>query len=229
MTEAEWLNYDHDSQAMIEQLTRMGKARGKCGHRKLRLFVCGCCRRVWGLLPDERCRNAVAVGERFADGSATTGDLAAARAEAAWVVCELESAKKVVTYGEEWCHLYKRTHAAEAVHAATLTDSVYAAKRTADAARWADFSSDPRELLRDIFGNPFRPAVAAPTILACKGGLAPTLARALYDDHRLEDLPILADVLEEAGCDNADLLSHLRGPGPHARGCWALDLILANE
>ena len=42
-------------------------------------------------------------------------------------------------------------------------------------------------------------------------------------------LAVLADALEEAGCDNADLLSHLRGPGPHVRGCWALDLLLGKE
>jgi hypothetical protein len=35
--------------------------------------------------------------------------------------------------------------------------------------------------------------------------------------------------LEEAGCYNTDLLGHLGGPGPHARGCWAVDLILSKD
>jgi hypothetical protein len=40
---------------------------------------------------------------------------------------------------------------------------------------------------------------------------------------------VLADALEEAGCADADLLRHLHGPGPHVRGCWALDFILAKS
>jgi hypothetical protein len=43
---------------------------------------------------------------------------------------------------------------------------------------------------------------------------------------RLRRLPILADALEDAGCDSAKVLAHLRGEGPHVRGCWAVDLIL---
>jgi hypothetical protein len=41
-------------------------------------------------------------------------------------------------------------------------------------------------------------------------------------------LAVLADALEDAGCADPDLLAHLRGPGPHVRGCWALDLVLGN-
>ena len=59
------------------------------------------------------------------------------------------------------------------------------------------------------------------------------LARAAYDQRELPSgaldttrLAVLADALEEAGCDQADLLTHLRGPGPHVRGCWVVDLIL---
>jgi hypothetical protein len=47
-----------------------------------------------------------------------------------------------------------------------------------------------------------------------------------YDERAFERLPILADALMDAGCDNADILAHCRGPGPHERGCWAVDLIL---
>jgi len=52
------------------------------------------------------------------------------------------------------------------------------------------------------------------------------LARSLSEEWRFEALPVLADALEEAGCTDPDILSHLRGPGPHVRGCWPLDLIL---
>jgi hypothetical protein len=55
------------------------------------------------------------------------------------------------------------------------------------------------------------------------------LACAIYDDRAFEQLPILADALEEAGCDNADILAHCRGPGPHVRGCWLVDLLLGKS
>jgi hypothetical protein len=84
-------------------------------------------------------------------------------------------------------------------------------------------------LLRDVAGNPFRPVRVERAWLAWNGGLPAAMAAAIYDECRFADLPVLADALEEAGCDDAELLSHLRSPGPHARGCWALDLLLGKE
>jgi hypothetical protein len=78
-------------------------------------------------------------------------------------------------------------------------------------------------LLRDIYGNPFRrcsldPAWLTPTVR--------DLARGIYDERAFDRLAILADALEEADCTNDDILGHLRGPGPHVRGCWVVDLLL---
>src|SRR5205823_15121166 len=85
-------------------------------------------------------------------------------------------------------------------------------------------------MLRDLFGNALRPAPAVdPSWLAWNGGAIPKLAKVIYDEGRFGDLPILADALEEAGCTSADVLGHLRGPGPHARGCWPLDLLLGKQ
>jgi hypothetical protein len=81
-------------------------------------------------------------------------------------------------------------------------------------------------LLRCIFGSPFRPAHVVPT---WRTPAAIALAQAVYDDRCFQDLPILADALEEASCTDADMLQHLRGAGPHARGCWAVDLVLGKE
>jgi hypothetical protein len=78
-------------------------------------------------------------------------------------------------------------------------------------------------LLRCIVGSPFRAAAFDPAWQTLTGL---GLARAIYDERRFSDLPILADALEEAGCTNADLLAHCRGPGPHVRGCWVVDLVL---
>jgi hypothetical protein len=93
----------------------------------------------------------------------------------------------------------------------------------ADALEWVDEGLLPPDLLRDIFGNPFRPAAIDPRWLT---STAVSLAGAIYEERAFDRLPILADALEDAGCDNADILTHLRGEGPHARGCWAVDLVL---
>ena len=77
--------------------------------------------------------------------------------------------------------------------------------------------------LREVVGNPFRwvrweDEWVTRTVHA--------LATTAYAEGRFDTLPVLADALDDAGCDNAELLAHLRGPGPHARGCWALDVVL---
>jgi hypothetical protein len=84
-------------------------------------------------------------------------------------------------------------------------------------------------LAREIFGNPFFQAVIDQSWLTRRDGAVVKLAQAIYADRVVERLHVLADALEDAGCTDADLLGHLRGPGPHVRGCWALDLILGKE
>jgi hypothetical protein len=79
-------------------------------------------------------------------------------------------------------------------------------------------------LLRDVFGNPFRPATVERSWLKWHEGTMVKMAQGIYDDLAFERLPILADALEDAGCDNADLLAHCRRGGEHVRGCWAVDL-----
>jgi hypothetical protein len=81
-------------------------------------------------------------------------------------------------------------------------------------------------LLRDIMGNPFCPVTLDPSWLRWNDGCVPKIAQAIYDERRFSDLPILADALEDAGCDNEDLLEHCRRPGEHVRGCWMVDAIL---
>jgi hypothetical protein len=85
-------------------------------------------------------------------------------------------------------------------------------------------------LLRDLLGNPFRPVTLDP---ALRTPAVLSLAQAAYSHRTLpagtldpERLAVLADALEESGCTDADILTHLRGPGPHVRGCFAVDLIL---
>jgi hypothetical protein len=81
-------------------------------------------------------------------------------------------------------------------------------------------------LLRDITGNEFVSAEVAPAWLT---PAAVDMARRVYADRAFDLLPALANLLQSAGCDNADILAHCRGPGPHVRGCWVVDLVLGKE
>lgn len=87
-------------------------------------------------------------------------------------------------------------------------------------------------LLRDLFGNPFRVVSINPVwLLRGNGrpwerGPVAELAQTVYDQRAFKRLPVLADTLEEAGCSDKEILGHLRGPEPHVRGCWVIDLLL---
>jgi hypothetical protein len=82
-------------------------------------------------------------------------------------------------------------------------------------------------LLRCVFGNPFRPARIDPFWLRWRGGLVASMAQRMYEARDFADLPVLADALEEAGCDNEEVLVHLHKQGAvHVRGCFVLDLLL---
>ncbi len=87
-------------------------------------------------------------------------------------------------------------------------------------------SSPLARLVRDIFGNPFRPVAVDPSWLT---STVTSLATSIYAERAFDRMPILADALEEAGCDHADILTHCRGDGPHVRGCWVVDLLLGKE
>jgi hypothetical protein len=79
--------------------------------------------------------------------------------------------------------------------------------------------------LREIFGNPFRPVAFCPS---WRTDAALALARQMYDSRDFGAVPILADALQDAGCEDASILGHCRGDGPHVRGCWVVDLVLNN-
>ncbi len=81
-------------------------------------------------------------------------------------------------------------------------------------------------LLRDIIGDPFRSVVFDP---AWRTDTALSLARTTYQYRDFRAMPILADALQDAGCDNDDILSHCRGDGPHVRGCWVVDRVSGKE
>ena len=89
-----------------------------------------------------------------------------------------------------------------------------------------DPSAEMANRLRCIVGNPFCPETLDPAWLT---STVVALARGIYDDRAFDRLPILADALQDAGCDNDDILNHCRDAGPHVRGCWVVDLVLGKS
>jgi hypothetical protein len=79
------------------------------------------------------------------------------------------------------------------------------------------------DFVRDIFGNPFRTVGLDPSWVT---STVVSLARRMYESRDFSAMPILADALQDAGCDSAEVLDHCRGEGPHVRGCWVVDLVL---
>ena len=232
MNEREWLTCN-DPQDMVWFLE------GRVSDRKLRLFGCACCRRIWRLLTDERSRQAVELAELSVDGRVTKKERET-RYLAAFAALEAWGKKK------EKGAAAKRSASQAAMSVLTPDGGLHAAREACvctlhavvppEKSRRAELYSHPvgaaewksqSDILRCIAGNPFRPApiCRTPAVLA--------LAQAVYD-HRIlpagtldpDRLAVLADALEESGCTDADILGHLRGPGPHVRGCFVLDTLL---
>jgi hypothetical protein len=88
---------------------------------------------------------------------------------------------------------------------------------------------DRAELIREVFGNPFRAGASVLSWSSSGRETILSLADSIYDDPCFEDLPILADALMDAGCNDEHILNHCRSPGAHVRGCWVVDLLLGKE
>ncbi len=232
-SEADWLACA-DPETLLDQLP------GGLSERKLRLFACGCCGPLWHLVTDARCREAVAVALRFADGEATAEELKAAHTAAqngkplfqdanwaaAWTAAP--SALLAASQASAQAAQALARKQAEAAKRAGWASVRSGARKEEQAAAWAGFEAATAqavaaerawqaELLRELTGNPFQPA-AAPEALPTD---VRELAAALYAG---EDCYFaLHDALEEAGVP--ELAEHFLY-ADHPRGCWALDLIL---
>jgi hypothetical protein len=226
MTEQEWL-------AGLEPQRMIGFMWDKASERKRRLLAVACCRRVWRFMTDARSRETVQAAEAHAEQQLTRKAL-----HGAWRNAEM-------AYAAAACgNIYEVMWATwAAVHASARNPREHQACQSSwdatlpkSARRGAHSDADKAEqarLIWELYGNPFRPVLAAPA------WLTPTvtaLAQAANEERVLPEggldqgrLFVLADALEEAGCTDPTILGHLRGPGPHVRGCWPIDLALGKE
>ena len=213
MTEEEWLT-SRDPQPMLRWLSE------KASDRKRRLYACACCRRWSSLLSRDLDREALATVERFADGLATRVELwaayQAATAPAIYRAADRQSVYASEAVGPACAAVAGNTHG-DPTHPKGQSDF--------DAAGEGECVVQA-VLVRDLFGNPFRPVAFSPE---WHTDTATALARQMYESRDFTVTPILADALQGAGCDNTDVLEHCRGAGLHARGCWVVDLVLGKE
>jgi hypothetical protein len=200
VTEKEWLRWNF-TQSMVRYVSGSSP-------RKLRLFACHCCRRVWAGLSNAN-RAAVETAENFADGLASPVELEAV---------QLLLGESGEVGGVGW--YVSGSKAFQAAQAAIRDASQLAESPTAEVAAHA-------QLLRDIFGNPFRWETFA---REWRTDTAVTLARQMYESREFSAMPILADALQDAGCDNEDILTHCRDANlVHVRGCWVVDRVLGKH
>jgi hypothetical protein len=219
MTEAEWVA-SSDPYRMLRPCRRVIRSHP----RKGRLFAVACCRRIWHLLADPRSRAAVEAAAQYAEGLVTEDQLRAAAEAARAAHADAFRAKGKVGACTEWAAQFAASF--DAWFAASRASN-FAYVAAGDGLQPGPEHTAQAHLLRCIFGPlPFRPAVAAHRWLNAN---VIALARLIYQEGAFDHLSVLADALEEAGCTDAGLLGHLRGSGPHARGCWPVDLLLSQE
>ena len=240
MTEEEW----RASESPGELLTAFGTS---ASARKLRLFGSACCRRLKPHFKDERSALMIEVSDQFAESEVGSDELNVAFEEAGeaqeaihWEggdAVDQASAEAVLGLrgGLDLSAVFEGIgEVAGSIATTAVWDQIYAPGR-----HWSESNAEEREvtdegrrkefielaiLLRDIFGNPFRPVAFAQ---AWRTDTALAIARGMYESRDFSAMPILADALQDAGCDNDDILTHCRdGGAAHVRGCWVVDAVL---
>jgi hypothetical protein len=198
--------------------------------RQLRLFALACIRRGWHFVTDKRIPKLVALLEDVADGRAKSRDSARARDRSYAVASsDLDDMQQCIGF-DLWTAFDKELERegndlGECVAAAFgyFAQGDSGNTRKFSKAKTAERGQQPA-VLREIVGNPFRPVALDP---AWRTATAVAIARQMYDSQEFGAAPILADALQDAGCECAPLLDHLRDPAAaHVRGCWAVDLVL---
>jgi hypothetical protein len=227
MTEAEWL-------AASGPMPLVVSLRGKSNRRKLQLFVCATCRSFWHALEETSSHHVLEISERDADGEAEWTEVANASGASSAL---LRNLPKNAPYYHIRCaaawSVFARSNqyfAEFALRQLLLQHGGWdTIKHLLGRLGFATIKSERNyhtQLLRDIFGNPFRPVTCSPD---WRTDTAVLLAKQMYESREFGAMPILADALQDAGCDNDDILNHCRGDSPHVRGCWVCDLVLGKE
>jgi hypothetical protein len=212
MTEAEWL-VATDPTPMLYFIRRAG-----AGDRKLRLFGSSCYRSLWAASPVPEVHwDVLRASESYADREVSKQEFRLIRKRVG-----PSEPPKVSGMAEEVAG-----RSSSDCLGTTWVRGLGGLPLGGELRRSRPEQAGPQcNSLRDIFGNPFRPVAFSPS---WRTDTAVALARQMYESRDFSAMPILADALQDAGCDNEDILTHCRGPGPHVRGCWVVDLVLGKQ
>lgn len=200
--------------------------------RKLRLIAAASCRILLKVAAFPWVESALRAAEQYADGLICDEDLAEARQR----VCE------ATFWAGEWADETSEENAARAIRALLLPKAGEALREVLDAlerhAHLAGTDDDDRlarsrkemrrqaQILRELVGNPFRPVTVPWEWREWHGFCLVRLAREIYESRAYHDIPILGDMLQDAGCTEEALLEHCKSGCMHEHGCWMLDAIL---
>lgn len=236
----EWLDAEREITTEAEYLDCPGveciacfcSSQPSCTERKFFLAVCAACRRQWDFFVLEESKTAVIAAERYVDGQISLADLIDASEAAS------DASRRGFERGDESPTAWAAGAAAKIVpdprgcHGAggytvyALEKLLRAAAPEIGTALELAESGALADIYRDVMGNPFRPVTFAPE---WRTATAVALAAAMYESRDFAAMPILADALQDAGCELPEILDHCRGSGPHVRGCWVVDHILGKS
>ncbi len=210
MTEEEWEDRNLSPQILYEQLR--GRRRLT---RKRRLLMCACCRSLHApIRSKKKVEKWLDTAEKFADGFASDSDRFILKNA-------IRSMRQLRPGDGPFLFLLGLATVKDASHR-NLSIAIPFTARI-----FGDNSVLSTNLLRDIFGNPFRPVAFDPN---WRTATAVGLAQTMYDARHFNAMPILADALQDAGCEDDAILGHCRDAnGIHVRGCWVVDLVLGKS
>jgi len=225
MEEQEWLTTT-DDRAMLRFLGSRHSV------RKMRLFLVGCARSIWDEIPVDWWKEAMLIVEAYADGGCDGEAIhqQTRRFEGLYrhdtndpdYLAVTQSAREM--FDDPTGPVMSKFMIC--LTAARSDRAMHMLGRMTAPTGGRHRVSNAVPLLRDVIGNPFRPVAFNPS---WRTEHSVGLASRMYEEREFAAMPILADALQEAGCENADILAHCREPGTHVRGCWVVDLVLGKE
>jgi hypothetical protein len=203
-----------------DALLEMTRGTGVRTGRRLRLFACGCYRLIWKRIKLAGIREAVEKAEEFADGTLSKQALAQFRYPRGNPRRDTPDWRLILSIPS------LVTTKVVPGHIAWLTRCAVEPEKYEPQKDWHEFQAQA-DLVRDSFANPFHPVSFD---ASWRTSTAVAIAQQMYESRDFAAMPILADALQDAGCDNDDILNHCRdAKGFHVRGCWVVDLVLGKS
>ena len=224
MTEAEW-DSETSSGRMIEQIRRSIRLSPRVRARKCRLAALAMLREFLAGETVPGLAGVMDAVERWCDeqGSLAEVNRAAAAATANFPVRSDDDTnwRPVVGYLES----YDDAVCLRGIASSTqLAQEHRMAISTRTIAPLVPFVAVQCRIIREVFGNLFRPVTFSPD---WRTDTALSLARQMYESREFSAMPILADALQDAGCNDEHILTHCRDASQiHVRGCWVVDMVL---